>query len=439
MLPIGLLVAAAAIGAAPAVTEGETHPADWAERPAASAVGRYPPLAAALRLNGWALLSCPVEASKAMGGCETISEAPAGVGFGAAAKSASASFRFQPAMNAGVPTSSIVRVPIRFRLTPAPPSAAVDMASADASSTAVAVAMLTVDGWSDGVRQGQEQWLQALAQHAPGADPGIVSEATQFLRASFNADLAGLTSEVGAGYARLIAKPDLVGALDYYRTPAGMAFHTHRQEIARLFAAASLDHVRFSVLRARAQLCSSSQSCQIAETPTSWTLERLAPPAVDAERLATAREILLIDQAMSDLSRIELRAVDQLSGLGLGDEPSQTAFKAAFLKAAEQHRQATIDDSAARYANLFTAQQLQAILEFKRGPIWRSLQLHREELEQLGRQAVEAHNHQAQAVAGRMFCKTHDCALDPPSGDVAELIISIPAPAPTQQGDHKER
>ncbi|MBW8813788.1 MAG: energy transducer TonB [Caulobacterales bacterium] len=438
MLAIGLLFAAAVAGGSPADAKGETHAADWAARPAARDVRHYPPLAVALRLNGWALLSCPVDASGAAGGCETLSEAPAGLGFGLAAKSASASFRFKPATTAGAPTLSVVRVPIRFAIAPAPPPATADPPSADASSTAVAVAMLSANGWSESLRQGQEEWLLALAQRAPNADPGVVAEARQRLKASFDADRAPMTSEVAAGYARLMAKPDLVAALNYYRTPAGTAFQAHRRDIARLLAAASLDHIRVSLLQARAQICASSQPCGIGPLPSAWTSELPSPPAVDAERLAIAREILLVDQAMSDLSRIEQRTVDQLGGLALGGNASLAAFKAAFLEAAERHRQAVVDDSAARYASLFTAEQLRAILEFKRGPTWRSLQLHREDLEQLGRRTAEAHNDQARAIAGQAFCKAHDCAANPPSGDVSELLITLDA-GPEQNADRKDR
>jgi hypothetical protein len=313
---------------------------------------------------------------------------------------------------------------MRFSTAP-PPKPLPAESSGSSSGAATAADMLTANGWTESVKQGREDWLRALPHYVGDADPAVLVDAVRLLRDEFEADLPALLAEVGAGYARLDSQSDLAAAVTYYQTPAGRAFQGNRVEIARIFAAISANHIRSSLLEARAHICASATACGIPQPSAGWgpvVLPAAAP--INPKQLAMAREILLIDEATSGLSRLEQKTLQQIGGHLFLDETSLAAFKVAFLAAAERNRQRAIDDGAARYAGLFTEQQLLTILEFKRGPIWRRLQLHRDEIETLGRTISETHALVAQASAGHKFCQTHDCGSVPPSGDVADVSLN---------------
>lgn len=90
----------------------------WEQRPGAAELGAvFPERAIRMEQSGTVRLRCDVEASGAVSGCEVISEAPAGYGFGEAALRLQPFFRMKPTTPDGAAVGGArVEVPVAFRL-----------------------------------------------------------------------------------------------------------------------------------------------------------------------------------------------------------------------------------------------------------------------------------------------------------------------------------
>ena len=88
----------------------------WTQTPSEDdMIAVYPPSALAAQLGGKAVVSCRVTPNGELGGCELVSEDPAGQGFGQAALGLAPTFRMQPQLLSG--ESAVGRqlnIPIRF-------------------------------------------------------------------------------------------------------------------------------------------------------------------------------------------------------------------------------------------------------------------------------------------------------------------------------------
>ena len=110
-------VALLLIGAAPVVapgTEADRDP-DWLVKPDGDMVARfYPDRAERLNMEGRVTLLCTVGLDTRLHDCSVVSEDPVGYGFAAASLRLAREMRMAPAIRSGLPSRSLVRVPLRF-------------------------------------------------------------------------------------------------------------------------------------------------------------------------------------------------------------------------------------------------------------------------------------------------------------------------------------
>lgn len=144
-----VLCAAFASGAA-AQTVVEPN---WTYQPSREAVeNAFPALPLALRIEGYAILSCGVAVTGVLSDCRVETEAPEGLGFSQAAFSLADEFRMSPRLVDGKPVAGgTVRIPIRFVLPKSEPGPNPPRPTS-AEAMVQARRLLTLDG--------SEAWLQ---------------------------------------------------------------------------------------------------------------------------------------------------------------------------------------------------------------------------------------------------------------------------------------
>jgi len=109
------LVAGLCLTSAVAAAAGQdTNPA-WIKQPTAGDIfSVFPAAAVAEGIDGKVVIDCEAAIDGSVRNCAVVSEAPAGMGFGAAALSLTPQLRMRPALRGGVPTAARVRIPINF-------------------------------------------------------------------------------------------------------------------------------------------------------------------------------------------------------------------------------------------------------------------------------------------------------------------------------------
>jgi TonB family protein len=91
--------------------------ADWLKRPTADdLLAVWPARAYQQHKSGKATIGCIVTVQGTLRDCKVLEETPEGAGFGGAALALSTQFLMRPAMEAGAPVESTVRIPIDFKM-----------------------------------------------------------------------------------------------------------------------------------------------------------------------------------------------------------------------------------------------------------------------------------------------------------------------------------
>ena len=97
-------------------------PPEWLKKPTGGdLVKLYPPEALQKTKSGQAVIHCMVNVQGTLHGCVVINEAPAGMGFGAAAVKMTRTMSMKPATENGKPVESDFTFPIKFSVSGDPP------------------------------------------------------------------------------------------------------------------------------------------------------------------------------------------------------------------------------------------------------------------------------------------------------------------------------
>ncbi|MFC3080490.1 TonB family protein [Phenylobacterium terrae] len=214
------LVAASAAAAQPRVI---TNP-DWAAKPNAELMAdAFPTAAQKLLIQGAATVSCVVSAMGLLEKCSVVSEAPAGLGFGAGALRLTEHFRMKPKTVNGEPVAGgTVRIPIRFTLPPpdAPPAKPTPVSAArlEAARSMMGPAEEHTAMW---VKWGE---AEAAAMASQQLDPGVLAAAKQAFTNAAQRFAPQWTEAQIAELAASYEEPELRGLAKFAKTSAGRAW-----------------------------------------------------------------------------------------------------------------------------------------------------------------------------------------------------------------------
>ncbi|WP_337187341.1 TonB family protein [Phenylobacterium sp.] len=268
-----LLTGASTSLAQPATGHAITNP-DWARRPTAEDVSHhYPRLAAWLSLEGRATISCMVEVSGRLADCKVADEAPAGLGFGAAARDMSVHFEMRPKTLAGVPvTGGTVRIPIRFTLpavdphTPPPRASEARLAPARRLVKARGVDAFAIQRLETGVRR--------LEFTGGDAMPRATREAgVDALKAALAARRAEVAEAYANAYALVLTEEELAVLAAYAEGPTARAFAGGgpARDMLPLILASALQSLR---THAREGYCADAPCMTPADLASAWRPEK---------------------------------------------------------------------------------------------------------------------------------------------------------------------
>jgi TonB family protein len=243
--------------------EGLITEPDWAERPTGEDVARYyPTLAQYLRLSGRAEITCSVTKAGALSGCTVIGQIPVGLGFGEAAMKLSPLFRMRPRMLNGEPVSGgVVRIPIRFSMTPDAPAGAGDAVAQTGPAPTPAAMALAGRIVSAAVVESQlratiKVQMERFREQVSGA--GLTQEeqlALDLFEQAENDFVEGYRERLVAAYARAIPEAELAPIAAFLESPAGRTWVSTGTEIT-LREASKMGYDQATVgIDARTRLC----------------------------------------------------------------------------------------------------------------------------------------------------------------------------------------
>jgi len=201
---------AAAAAASPAVVSPQ-----WVKQPGAELMQEFYPVAAELvRLPGRVMLNCMVGLEGKAEDCTVAAEAPAGLGFGAAALHLAPAFRFRPGRVGGKPERAAAMIPVRFAL-PDDPAAAAGKAYAPRPSSpgqqALARRLVERGAYAakmaDDLRKGVEKDVHE--RDGMREDPVLRAQATEALHGASEAVIADMGEMVTLALAGAFSEAEL--------------------------------------------------------------------------------------------------------------------------------------------------------------------------------------------------------------------------------------
>ena len=193
--------------------------AEWLKRPDAAAMAKaYPARAADLDIEGRATLDCQITGQGLADRCKVVDEAPAGLGFGAAALQVSHAFRLKPPKG-----DDAVRVPLRF-VTPVRDPLPTPRKPPVVAPARVELARKIMElGGGAAFATAQIEGLispSLSAPPAPGADPAVWADATAAIRQAVADGVPPLLDALALQYASENSEADLRRTLALAEQPA---------------------------------------------------------------------------------------------------------------------------------------------------------------------------------------------------------------------------
>lgn len=254
---------------------------DWERKPSGDEFSdAYPPMAAALGIEGRAQVACRVTAEGVLSNCRVLAEAPKGQGFGPAAIELTHYFRMTPKMADGRGVGGgMVRIPLHFRLPqpqvtpfePGPPT------SADALVQArrlVATEHL-LDRFSAHIAPGAPMFAQWPRE---GLTAETRADGEAAMRQAFDEISAPLAESAARAYAAVLTDDQIQAAQAFAASPSGQAEVRRAADLDALNAPLAWVTTRAGIIHARELFCASRDCTPDSEFETK--LPSRSPPSV---------------------------------------------------------------------------------------------------------------------------------------------------------------
>jgi TonB family protein len=242
--------------------EGVITNPDWVKTPnGADFADDYPAIARALGLGGHATLHCAVAADGSLENCEVSSEAPKGMGFGAAAIEMSTDFLMRPQTIDGRPVSGgEINIPIHFQ--PAPDDAPTAPAPAEPAKTptpatlALAHRLALAAHWDADATAAIQTYESQLTQQMQ--QRGLSNEETIAVNSISTAGDDWIRAQLQRreeGLAAIFSDDELTKLIDFFSSPTGQMWFSHVTELEKI-ERTDVNANRAALMRqARARFC----------------------------------------------------------------------------------------------------------------------------------------------------------------------------------------
>lgn len=248
---------------------------DWLETPTRGQVRRATPfLASALSVPGQAQLRCSVTTLGLLYDCGVLSQAPEGLGFGAAAIELAKFYRAQPLPPGATAAPPTVALAILFPEIPAfpPPFAPLPVLDSNPGAARLELArqiISAIDLRTELAAISVKSMAEFDAIPSPGVDARTRAEVRAALAAGVDQGIGFFEAERAKQYAGLFTEAELRGLLDWELSPAGKATRAAQARQSELVTAMDKSFAAETSRRAGLIFCA-SRGCttKIGQPPT---------------------------------------------------------------------------------------------------------------------------------------------------------------------------